>query len=367
MKRHLLILIAGLFATGTQAQFSIQKVVLEEFTGAWCQYCPDGAVIAEQINVNYENAIVYAVHDGDAMDVAEGTDMASFYNPAYPNALINRSGALVSRGQWNSGVGTALQGAGIVTVSIDSITFDIVTRELSLVVKALFTGPASGDLRLNLVLFEDHITGTGSGYNQVNAFNGTPGHTYYQAGNPIIGFDHRHVLRGMLGGAWGDAGLLPSTVNFGSTGSKRYTYTLPPSWKANDVGVAALVQRYDGTALSDRKILNAEEFYLSTLLVSNDNSLDHGDAVMTISPNPSAGFTRINFSLKESGQIKMEVMNTLGQHVATLGEGIMNDGFHTLNWNGNNAAGNPVDNGIYLVRLSTESGQSATQRVMIAR
>ena len=367
MKKHILLLTLGLSCGLVNAQFSIQKAVLEEFTGAWCQYCPDGAVIAEQIDQNQANAIVYAVHSGDAMEVTVGTDMASFYNPAFPEALINRAGALVSRGQWNSTVQGELTGAGVVTVALDSITYDVQTRELGVTVKATFTGPASGDMRFNLVLFEDHITGTGSGYNQVNAFNNTAGHPYYQAGNPIVGFDHRHVLRTMLSGAWGEAGIIPSTANFGTSASKRYTYTLPANWKDYDVTIAGLVQRYDGAGIGDREILNAEEFHLSPLIISNDVPALGQAPVMHLSPNPSSGVTKVAFEIHEAGMIRMEVLNTLGQHVADLGSGYMNEGMHTLAWNGADAAGRPVRNGVYLIRLITENGQSATQRLMLAR
>lgn len=367
MKKSILILAAGVLATGVQAQFSIQKAVLEEFTGAWCQYCPDGAVIAEQIDQNQANAIVYAVHSGDAMEVADGTDMANFYNPAFPEALINRAGALYSRGQWNSTVQGELTGAGVVTVSLDSVEYNTTTRELGVTVKAMYTGPATGDMRLNLVLFEDHITGTGSGYNQVNAYNSVPGHTYYGAGNPIVGFDHRHVLQKMLAGPWGDAGIIPTTANFGTTASKRYTFTIPANWKDYDVSIAGLVQRYDGTGIGDREILNAEEFHLAPLIVGNNQMVSGLVPTMEVSPNPTNGVTKVAFNIVAAGMIRMEVLNTLGQHVATMGEGYMNEGMHTLAWNGADASGTPVKNGVYLIRLVTENGQSATCRVMMAR
>ena len=107
-KLYILGLTMAATALTAQAQFSIQKVVMEEFTGAWCQYCADGSYRAQQVEANYADAMVVAIHDGDAMEVTIGADMASFYGPAYPQALINRSGALVSRGSWNSTVGTAL-------------------------------------------------------------------------------------------------------------------------------------------------------------------------------------------------------------------------------------------------------------------
>lgn len=353
-------------ALTAQAQFSIQKVVMEEFTGAWCQYCADGAVKADQVEANYADAMVISVHDGDAMEVPEGVDMASFYGPAYPQALINRSGALVSRGAWSSTVGTALQGASAVTVSLDSITYNASTRTFNATVKAMFTGPESGDMRLNLIVVEDNLTGSGSGWNQVNADNNTPGHPYYQAGNPIIGFNHRHVMRTMLDGAWGVAGVIPSTVNFGTTATRNYTFTLPAGWKPWDVSFVAIVQKY-GAAVNEREIINGEEFLLSNLVVGNAAQLDHSKSYMTVSPNPISDVSKITYTLQSAGQIRLEVLNMLGQHVATLGEGIMNEGVHTITWDGRTGNGSLAENGIYIVRLVTENGQSSTTKVMLAR
>lgn len=365
-KLYLTALALGLLTTA-QAQFAIQKVILEEFTGAWCQYCADGAVIAQQVADNYENAIVVSVHDGDAMEVQEGRDLADFYSPSYPQALINRSGALVSRNQWNSQVGTALQGASVVEVAFDSISYNDATREISLKMITTFSGVVSGDVRVNLFIVEDNVTGTGSGYNQVNANNNTPGHPYYQAGNPIVGFNHRHVFRDALEGTWGLAGFLPSSISFGQQFTKWYTYTIPAGFKAEDIALVGLVQRYDGGGVSDRKILNGEEFHLSALIVSNEQALDHGTAHIQVAPNPMGSSSKISFALQETGQVRLEVLNTLGQHVATLGQGLMTQGLHTINWNGSDDQGNSVENGIYLIRLLTENGQSATTKVMLTR
>lgn len=365
-KLYILGLTMAATALTAQAQFSIQKVVMEEFTGAWCQYCADGSYRAQQVEANYPDAMVVAIHDGDAMEVTIGADMASFYSPAYPQALINRSGALVSRGSWNSTVGTALQGAAAVTVSFDSVSYNATTREFVADVKAMFTGPETGDLRLNLMVVEDHLTGSGSGWNQVNADNGTPGHPYFQAGNPIIGFDHRHVMRTMLDGAWGVPGVIPSSVNFGTTATRRYTFTLPAGWKAWDVSLVAVVQKY-GLGVNDREIINGEEFHLNNLVVGTIDQLDHSKPYMTVSPNPVTSMSKITYTLQAAGQVRLEVLNTLGQHVATLGEGIMNEGVHTINWDGRTGNGSPAENGIYIVRLVTENGQSCMTKVMLAR
>ena len=258
MKKFLLVLISFAATSMAMAQFSIQKVILEEYTGAWCGYCPDGALILQSIEQNNQNVIGIAVHQGDAMEISSGTDLISFWSPAYPQATINRDGNLYSRGQWGAASNTAAQGASSVTVSIDSMTYDNVTRQVNLQVKAAFTGPETGDMRFHLVVLEDNVTGSGSGYNQVNYFNNQANHPLQGAGNPIVGYTHNHVLRDQLDGAWGTSGIIPTSVNFGTAVTHNYTYTIPASYKAEDIHLVAYVSRFDGNGQRPAKVVAFE-------------------------------------------------------------------------------------------------------------
>jgi hypothetical protein len=357
---------AVVLAGSSMAQFSIQKVVFEEFTGAWCQYCADGAYRAEVMDGNFPDALMIAVHVGDAMDIPEGADtLNNYYAPAFPQALFNRSGALVSRGSWGSTMSSSLQGASVVTVSFDSVAYDAQNRTVTAVVRALFTGPETGDLRLSLAVTEDEVTGTGSGYNQVNADNSTPGHPYQGAGNPILGFVHKHVVRDYLGGTWGLGGIIPGTVNLGTAATHTFTYTIPANFDESKIELVAFVSKIEGTGVNDRTILNGEEFDLSSLVVGRPE-MTAATSMIEILGNPLQERSKIIFTTEEAGNFKLEVLNMLGQQVAVLGEGFTDKGIHTLYWHGTNSANVPVDNGMYLVRLVTESGKSQSKRVLVA-
>lgn len=367
MRRPILIFAALFFAFQLgKAQFSIQKVIVEEFTGAWCGYCPEGADILDQILTNNQNAIGVSIHNGDAMTFPDGDAVAAFYNDGYPSAVVNRETGGLSRNVWASNVNSATQGAGNVTVSFDSLDWNPATREVYVRIKAQFTGPDNGDIRFNCFITEDHVTGSGSGYDQANYFNGTPGHNYYQAGNPIIGFDHRHVLRAMLGGPWGTAGIIPNTVvAFSTVETHSYTYTLPPQYDENNIHLVALVQKFEGNGQTERPILNGEEMPLITATAVEDGI--NGAPFMEIFPNPASQRATIAFSLEESSNLKMEVLDAMGRQVLTLASGYMVNGAHTLYWDGRDATGQPVANGVYMIRLATERGQSTTKRLMLLR
>ena len=275
MKKLLLsaALATGLFSV-SQAQFSIQNAVVEEFTGTWCPYCTDGAARMEQLLASNTNVIATAIHagNGDPMEIADGLSIASFYNPNFPEALINRVGGPVSRTSWASVANQETAGASAVAVSMDSLTYDPNTREINVKVNANFTGVESGDLRFNVFVTEDNVTG-GTAYNQANADNNTPGHQYQGAGNPIVGFVHDHVLRAALGGPWGVENSLPSSVGFGTSASYWFSYTVPAGFDASQLHLVAVVQKYGATA-ADREILNGEEAPVPFLVNVNDPLVD---------------------------------------------------------------------------------------------
>jgi len=83
-------------------------------------------------------------------------------------------------------------------------------------------------------------------------------------------------------------------------------------------------------------------------------------------PNPSTGEVYLGYWLPKAGEATLRVYNTAGQLVRGVDSGQKNAGTHSLVWDGKNATGHTVPNGIYLVRLVSGS-VSATQKVTILR
>jgi hypothetical protein len=75
-------------------------------------------------------------------------------------------------------------------------------------------------------------------------------------GNPIVGYEHKHVLRAMLGGSWGTAQSIPATVTPGTVYERTYTFTVPQAWDANDITVVPVIMRFNQDRLK-RPIINA--------------------------------------------------------------------------------------------------------------
>jgi len=77
-------------------------------------------------------------------------------------------------------------------------------------------------------------------------------------------------------------------------------------------------------------------------------------------PNPFNPTTTITFALPVDARVNVEVYNLLGQSVRNL----LNDGrpagYHTLAWDGTNAAGHQLGSGTYFLRLTAtgDAGKS---------
>ncbi len=75
-------------------------------------------------------------------------------------------------------------------------------------------------------------------------------------------------------------------------------------------------------------------------------------------PNPFNPSTKINYSLKESGNVKLTIFDVLGRKVIDLYNGFMEKGNHSITFNASN-----LSSGIYLYRI--ESGSFVKTKKMI--
>ncbi len=83
-------------------------------------------------------------------------------------------------------------------------------------------------------------------------------------------------------------------------------------------------------------------------------------------PNPFNPATTIEFALERSGDVRLDIFNVLGQHVATLADGRFEAGRHMVVWDGTDAGGHQVASGVYFSRLTGEE-QHSTHKMMLLK
>ena len=186
---------------------SNKKVVLEEYTGINCTWCPDGHKRANQIMAQHPGE-VFLIN----VALANQTGLTG-----YPSGTINRhvfSGnkTALNRGDWNSSANTILGQTSPVNIAAQG-TLDWSTRELSLTVQLYYTADEANPTNmLNVAITQDNVLGSQVGMSL----------------NPdqVVGtqYRHMHMLRHLITGQWGEE---ITTTTQGSFVEKTYNYTIP--------------------------------------------------------------------------------------------------------------------------------------------
>lgn len=78
-------------------------------------------------------------------------------------------------------------------------------------------------------------------------------------------------------------------------------------------------------------------------------------------PNPFNPSTNIQFSLQQSGTVKLEVFSTTGQKVAELANGFFNSGVNVVGFDASKLA-----SGVYIYRITTSQG-SLSRKMMLVK
>ncbi len=278
-------LLALFMVTGSaQSQGPVKRVFLEQFTGAWCGWCVDGSVVIDNLLAQYPNQLIAVkVHQGDGMEIPKVmADTLRSFVAGYPSGAIDR---MLFTGQQTVGIGRNLWSTYVrqqmamtadVGIEITNVNFDPSTRKITADVTATFVKSASGDLRINMIVVEDNVTGTGAAYDQKNFISnnaGFVGHPYYSKPATITGYKHRSVVRSYAGGVWGVKGIIPGVAQTGTPYTAKFSYTLPASYKADNITLVGTVQKF-GTAANAKIMLNANEVGLTKAIVKTESSIE---------------------------------------------------------------------------------------------
>ncbi|MFM7774470.1 MAG: Omp28-related outer membrane protein [Candidatus Kapaibacterium sp.] len=215
-------------------------VVLEEYTGIHCGYCPDGHRLANLLRAKYDNEpVLINIHSGSFATPGAGEpDFRTQFGDSldrqsqltgYPAGTVNRrvfSGLAtipaLSRNQWDAAAVQLMKMTSPVNVGVHS-TYDSTTRQLTVEVELFYTSDAPAPTnRLNVVLLENNVIGVQSDYANGNRTD----------------YRHMHMLRWMLTGQWGEE---ITTTTKGSLVKRVFTYTVPPAFNALNCDVAAFV------------------------------------------------------------------------------------------------------------------------------
>ena len=272
MNQYLKILIFGLLVFGgcedEPDDFNVskvpstftKKVLIEEFTGAWCGYCPDGAHRVQSIiDNNNGNAIGVSLHSSDDMAIAHTNYLETTYqNTGYPSGMVDRVPFNGTTSTWNRGSWEYVANDQLIKISSCGLAIksEINGASATVEVHAGFNTTLNGDYRLTVYLIEDGVTGTGYGYDQRNYYNTDSESPFYEKGDPIEGYEHNHTLRAVLSESLGDP-ISPSSLVSGGDHIDTYTVDLS-SYNKNNLSIVAFVT-YIGSTFTEHEVMNVQK------------------------------------------------------------------------------------------------------------
>ena len=84
-------------------------------------------------------------------------------------------------------------------------------------------------------------------------------------------------------------------------------------------------------------------------------------------PNPFNPSTKINFSIKKTSQVKLEIFNLNGKLIRNLYDGEKYGGKYTINWDGRNSNGILQASGVYFYRLRVGNEYDVSKKMILLR
>lgn len=234
------------FTEGPSIKFT-KRVLIEDYTGTWCGYCPRVAQGIDLVMAQTDYAVPVAIHRGnDPYNFAAASVLENLIGlQGYPDARLNRLTAWNYPEPNNVSQVLALTEGAAPKVGL-AMNATITGNNLDLTVKAKF-GTAIEGAKLVVYVLENGLI-----YNQVNYT------TYYGGGSTIVGFTHNHVLRATLTNIMGDE-VPASDAIYDGTYTKTFSVPVPTTIanKANVEFVAFIVGK-DKKAINVRKAVSGD-------------------------------------------------------------------------------------------------------------
>ena len=205
-----------------------RKVILEEFTGINCTFCPQGHVIAQTLQDNNpDNVFLVNIHSGSfANPSGSQPDFRTQWGQAidnqsglagYPAGTVNRQNfpgqeqgnagtTALSRGAWTAAANTILAEQSYVNVGVNA-SLNVQTNILTIDVEAYYTGNSpEATNKFNIAILQNNTLGPQVGGNMGDNYN------------------HQHRLIDLVTGQWG---VDITSTTAGSLYSNQFDYQLP--------------------------------------------------------------------------------------------------------------------------------------------
>lgn len=338
------------YSQRTYSTDSSFNTTVEYCTGTWCQWCPCGHDVIENILITFPDVVVLAYH-GAGSDPWQSYSLAIrqlFGFTGYPTGVVGRRSGVISRNAWNNQ--EVIQQASInPKVRIDAeINYDNSTRNVSLDLDVTALEDLDGTYRVNLVLLESGMvypqTGNGS----------CPGSSNYV---------HDHVCKGLINGATGEVIHTSGTWTTGTVKNVTTNYTLANDVVPENSDIAIFVWKEFGSISTQSDIINSISIPVDepTGIIGTNGTVPTEYNLSQNFPNPFNPTTNIIFSVPVDGNVSLKFYDALGNEISSYLDGFLKAGTYNAQFEGAD-----LPSGVYFYTLNAE-GFSMTKKMMLIK
>ena len=226
-------------------------IVLEEFTGHTCTFCPNGTREIVRLDDKYGDQLIpLGIHTGSFATPATngdkfttdfrtephgGTYATTFGSTSFPSGIVSRTSASTTGlNDWEQAIISIKDDAPLASLELTSYS-STETNTLRANIKFTWKQTLPEDYNLQVFLVEDNIV-------DWQLDNGVQNETY----------NHRHVLRMVVNDTFGKA---LDAAEDGEGQEIQYIFPIDANWKVDDLEVIAYIFK-DGTN-GDYEIIQA--------------------------------------------------------------------------------------------------------------
>lgn len=224
-----------------------KRVLIEDYTGTWCGYCPRVSEGIELVMAQTEYAVPVAIHRGnDPYNFSGASVLENLIGlQGYPDARLNRLTEWTYPEPNNVGQVVEHTQGTLPTLGL-AMTANVSGGNVNLTVKTKFGKTMTG-AKLIVYVLENGLI-----YNQTNYTS------YYGGSSTIVGFEHNHVLRATYTNILGDE--IPATQSvFDNIYTKTYSVAVPANvTNASNIEFVAFVVGTDKRAINVRKAVSGD-------------------------------------------------------------------------------------------------------------
>jgi thiol-disulfide isomerase/thioredoxin len=325
-----------------------KKVVIEEATGTWCGYCPRGMVHMKKMKEKYPDRFIgIAVHNRDPMvDATYDTGIGNYIS-SYPKGAVNRKYTCDPL-SFETNYLIALNDFTAADLVLSAEWVDASHSSIKLKSEAVFNVPFDGtaNFRMGLVIVENNVKGTATGYNQRNYYSGggigaMEGWESLPDPVPAAQMIYQDVARKIYDSFNGISGSLPATIAMNQRFKYEYNFDLPATVnnKNETEIILMLIDNKTGEIMNGRKIKYAD-------IPVGIASIEKSGASVKI--RKDASLIMVDVGTKNYGPINAAVFNIDGKQVYTSTVKNVNKHSFEIPYSGLR--------GIYIIRIRTNEG-----------